>query len=177
MIGQLVSAVSNKSWGGSANIKWSNIHDYSKNKCRLCYPRGLCLPIASVSDPPCLGLFSSPPNWDPPHLFIRRRVSPPLVPGGGTHTLGRKWVGRSQLGRLDRHRGTLGIYVLYAQWSQCSSEIRICIRLCGSGAGSWSRLGHQGKANFEQLFFSSNFNISVFQNSSKHINVGTDTFF
>jgi hypothetical protein len=39
-------------------------------------------------------------------------VSPPLVPGGGAHSLVREGVGESQFRRGDIHCGTLYIYVL-----------------------------------------------------------------
>jgi hypothetical protein len=54
-----------------------------------------------------LGFFSSRPKCDP-HPLTRRRVWPPLG-SGGTHSLGGEGMGEgSQLGRGDRHCGTLG---------------------------------------------------------------------
>ncbi len=51
-----------------------------------------------------------------PQPLTRRRVChppPPLVPGGGAHSLAREGVGESQFQRGDIHCGTLYIYVLY----------------------------------------------------------------
>ncbi len=48
-----------------------------------------------------------------PQPLTRRRVGPPpLVPGGGGHSLAREGVGESQFRRRDIHCGTLYIYVL-----------------------------------------------------------------
>ncbi len=41
--------------------------------------------------------------------------SPPLVPGGGAHSLAREGVGESQFRRGDIHCGTLYIYVICGQ--------------------------------------------------------------
>jgi hypothetical protein len=48
------------------------------------------------------------PNPSP----CRRVCPPPLVPGGGAHSLTREGVGESQFRRGDIHCGTLYIYVL-----------------------------------------------------------------
>ncbi len=56
-----------------------------------------------------LGFFSSRPNWDPSHPQ-ESVFHPPLVPGGGTHSLAGEGGGEgSQLRRGDRHCGTLDI--------------------------------------------------------------------
>ncbi len=54
-------------------------------------------------------LFSSRRNWDP---LTRRRVCPPSLGGGVTHSLAGEGVGRGQFRRGDRHCCTL-VYVLY----------------------------------------------------------------
>ncbi len=57
--------------------------------------------------------FSSRRNWDCPQPITRRRVCPPpLVPGGGAHSLPREGVGGSKFRRGDIHYGNLCIYVL-----------------------------------------------------------------
>jgi hypothetical protein len=40
-------------------------------------------------------------------------VPPPLVPGGGAHSLAGEGVGESEFKRGDIHCGTLGIHVQY----------------------------------------------------------------
>ncbi len=58
-------------------------------------------------------LFSSRRNWDSPNPSSAGECAPPpLVPGGGAHSLARKGVGESQFRRGDIHCGTLYIYVL-----------------------------------------------------------------
>jgi hypothetical protein len=55
-----------------------------------------------------LSFFSSRRNWDFPNpLPAGEYASPPLVPGGGAHSLARKGVGESQFRRGDIHCGTL----------------------------------------------------------------------
>jgi hypothetical protein len=57
--------------------------------------------------------IQSRPNWDPSLPRPLTSVFPPLVPRGGTHSLGeRVWGGGSQFERWGRHCGTLGIYGL-----------------------------------------------------------------
>ncbi len=55
------------------------------------------------------------PNWDSPHHphTLASVPPPPLVPGWGTHSLGREGVGGSQFGRRNWHYGTLGIQFVY----------------------------------------------------------------
>jgi hypothetical protein len=53
-------------------------------------------------------------NWDSPNPSPAGECAlPPLVTGGGAHSLAREGVGESQFRREDIHCGTLYIYVVY----------------------------------------------------------------
>ncbi len=55
-----------------------------------------------------LGFFSSRSNWDPPpHPLTHRRMCPHFGSRGGAPSLAGEGGGGSQLGRGDRHCGTL----------------------------------------------------------------------
>ncbi len=62
-----------------------------------------------------LSFFSSRRNWDSPNPSPAGECDPPpLIPGGGAHSLAREGVGVSQFQRGCIHCGTLYIYVLCA---------------------------------------------------------------
>jgi hypothetical protein len=52
-------------------------------------------------------LFPQSSELGLPQPLTRRRVCPPLVPGGGAHSLAREGVGEFQFRRGDLHCGTL----------------------------------------------------------------------
>ncbi len=60
-----------------------------------------------------LSFFSNRRNWDSPNPSPAGECAPPppLVPGGGAHSLAREGVGESQFRRGDIHYGTLYIHV------------------------------------------------------------------
>jgi hypothetical protein len=60
-----------------------------------------------------LSFFSGRPNLDSPTpLPAGECVPPPWFGGGGAHSLAGEGAGESQLGRGDKHCGTLVMYVL-----------------------------------------------------------------
>jgi hypothetical protein len=73
--------------------------------CSSCYP--ITHRVGRV-----LSFSSSRRNWESPNP--PPSVLPPLVPGGGAHSLAREGMGESPFQRRNIHRGTLHIYVLCA---------------------------------------------------------------